>query len=170
MATQIFIVKSSSGVQAEAVAVMGSRKPGDVFGPWTQKKLLHGLVVDVIGCGHQRKFKVKWDECDCEAELSACSLEREEVLMSATQTWWHCLAATFFGVVVTDAFIAYNYEHHSEMTIRNFVKEVTISLLFIRLMEVIWFLRDGSQEMNIHLLSQLLHLKLILYDACHSCP
>ena len=37
-------------------------------------------------------------------------------------------------------------------------------------MEVIWFLRDGSQEMNIHLLSQLLHLKLILYDACHSCP
>ena len=33
-------------------------------------------------------------------------------------------------MVVTDVFIAYNYEHHSEMTIRNFVKEVTISLLF----------------------------------------
>ena len=33
-------------------------------------------------------------------------------------------------MVVTDAFIAYNYEHRSEMTIRNFVKEVTISLLF----------------------------------------
>ena len=72
---------------------------------------------------------MKWDECDCEAELSACSLERE-VLMSATQTWWHRLAATFFGVVVTDAFIAYNYEHSREMTIRNFAKEVTISLLF----------------------------------------
>ena len=46
------------------------------------------------------------------------------------QTWWHCLAATFFGMVVTDASIAYNYEYRSEMTIRNFVKEVTISLLF----------------------------------------
>ena len=47
-----------------------------------------------------------------------------------TQTWWHRLAATFFGVVVTDAFIAYNYEQRSEMTIRNFVKEVSIFLLF----------------------------------------
>ena len=33
-------------------------------------------------------------------------------------------------MVVTGTFIAYNYEHRSEMTIQNFVKEVTISLLF----------------------------------------
>lgn len=38
----------------------------------------------MIGCGRQRKFKVKWDECDCEAVLSSRSLERE-VLMSATE-------------------------------------------------------------------------------------
>ena len=74
-------LKLGDHVQAEAVAVLGSRKAGDVFGPWA---LLHGLVVDVIGCGRQRKFKVKWDKCACEAVLSACSLERE-VLMSATE-------------------------------------------------------------------------------------
>ena len=47
-------LKLGDRVQAEAVAVLGSRKAGDVFGPWARKKLLHGLVVDVIGCGRQR--------------------------------------------------------------------------------------------------------------------
>ena len=55
-------LKLGDRVQAEAVAVLGSQRAQDVFGPWARKKLLHGLVVDVIGCGRQRKFKVKWDE------------------------------------------------------------------------------------------------------------
>ena len=66
-------LKLGDRVQAKAVAALGSRKAGDVFGPWARRKLLHGLVVDVIGCGRQWKLKVKWDECDCEAVLSAHS-------------------------------------------------------------------------------------------------
>ena len=47
-----------------------------------------------------------------------------------TQIWWHRLAATFFGITVTDALLAYNYEHsNSPMTIREFANDLA-SLIF----------------------------------------
>ena len=47
-----------------------------------------------------------------------------------TQTWRHHLAATLFGVTVTDALIAYNYEHSASHTMRDFVNELALSLIF----------------------------------------
>ena len=48
-----------------------------------------------------------------------------------TQTWWHKLAATFFGIIVTDALLAFNYEHStSPMTIYDFANDLASSLIF----------------------------------------
>ena len=48
-----------------------------------------------------------------------------------TQTWWHRLAATFFGIIVTDALLAYNYEHStSTMTVHEFANDLASSLIF----------------------------------------
>ena len=55
-------LKLGDRVQADAVAVLGGRRAGDVCGPWARKRVLHGLVVEVVGTGRQRKFKIKWDE------------------------------------------------------------------------------------------------------------
>ena len=48
-----------------------------------------------------------------------------------TQTWWHRLAATVFGITVTDALLACNYEHsNSPLTIREFANDLATSLIF----------------------------------------
>ena len=56
-------------VQADAVTVLGGRRAGDMCGPWARKRVLHGSVVEVVGNRRQRKFKVKWYECDDESVL-----------------------------------------------------------------------------------------------------
>ena len=47
-----------------------------------------------------------------------------------TQTWWHRLAAKFIGIIVSDALIAYNYEYSVSHTMRDFVNELALSLIF----------------------------------------
>ena len=69
-------LKHGDRVQADAIAVLGGQRAGDVCGPWAHKTVLHGLVVKVVGAGRQWKFKIKWDECDDESVLSPRVLER----------------------------------------------------------------------------------------------
>ena len=42
-------------------------------------------LVEVVGTGRQRKFKIKWDECDDEKILSPRVLELEAVAVGATE-------------------------------------------------------------------------------------
>ena len=78
-------LKLGDRVQADTVAVLGGQRAGDVCGPWACKRVLHGLVVEVLGNGRQPKFKIKWDKCDNESVLSPRILEREAVAIGATE-------------------------------------------------------------------------------------
>ena len=78
-------LKLGDRVQADAVAVLGGQRTSDVCGPWARKRVLYGLVVEVVGTGRQRKFKIKWDECDDESVLSPQVLEREAVAVGVTE-------------------------------------------------------------------------------------
>lgn len=49
-------LKLGDHMQADTVAVLGGRRAGDVCGPWAHKRVLHGLVVEVVGTGHQQKL------------------------------------------------------------------------------------------------------------------
>ena len=78
-------LKLGDRMQADAVAVLGGRRAGDVCGPWARKSVLHGLVVEILGTRLQRKFKIKWDECDDEFDdesvFSPRVLDREALAM-----------------------------------------------------------------------------------------
>lgn len=47
------------------------------------------------------------------------------------QTWWHRLAATFFGITVIDAMLAYNYERRVDAkSVEDFTNDLALSLVF----------------------------------------
>ncbi|KAL5500807.1 hypothetical protein EMCRGX_G012412 [Ephydatia muelleri] len=48
-----------------------------------------------------------------------------------TQTWWHRLAATFIGITVIDAMLAYNYERRVDAkSVEDFANDLALSLIF----------------------------------------
>ncbi|KAL5488763.1 hypothetical protein EMCRGX_G017752 [Ephydatia muelleri] len=48
-----------------------------------------------------------------------------------TQTWWHRLAATFVGITVIDAMLAYNYEHRVDAkSVEDFANDLALCLIF----------------------------------------
>ena len=48
-----------------------------------------------------------------------------------TQTWWHRLAATFVGITVIDAMLAYNYERRVDAkSVEDFANDLALSLIF----------------------------------------
>eukprot|EP00731_Ephydatia_muelleri_P006247 Em0003g495a len=47
-----------------------------------------------------------------------------------TQTWWHRLAATFVGITVIDAMLAYNYERRVDAkSVEDFANDLALSLI-----------------------------------------
>ena len=75
-------LKLGDRVQADTVAVLGSRCAGDVCGHWAHKRVLHGLVAEVVGTGYQQKFKIKWNECS--SSIGTFSAERQVVTVGIT--------------------------------------------------------------------------------------
>eukprot|EP00731_Ephydatia_muelleri_P012032 Em0006g926a len=48
-----------------------------------------------------------------------------------TQTWWHRLAATFVGITVIDAMLAYSYERRVDAkSVEDFANDLALSLIF----------------------------------------
>eukprot|EP00731_Ephydatia_muelleri_P015330 Em0008g1050a len=50
-----------------------------------------------------------------------------------TQTWWHRLVATMFGVTVVDAMLSYNYEQNASLSVTEFASNLAMLLIFNQL-------------------------------------